>query len=79
MATVTLTFPDDESAESFVGWFLDGGGEYQWNEGRESEGDPWMESSWPVSADGTKTIEPLRDITFKATPSRLDGSGTEGR
>ena len=68
MATVTLTFPDDETADDFVGWFLDGGGEYQWNDALEAQGKPTMDSSWPVSADGTQTIEPLRDITFEATP-----------
>ena len=27
MATVTINFPDNETLDSFTGWFCDGGGE----------------------------------------------------
>ncbi len=29
--TVTLDFEDGELADAFIGWFLDGGGEYDFN------------------------------------------------
>ncbi len=36
--TVTFEFPNKEIKEEFLGWFLDGGGEYQFNESCECHG-----------------------------------------
>lgn len=54
--TVTLTFENKEDRESFVGWFLDGGGEYEWNEGREKNDKlPWLQTDPP---DGQADFDP---------------------
>jgi len=44
---LVFEFPDDETRMSFVGWYLDGGGEYTWGEGREERGEPWMRNQPP--------------------------------
>jgi hypothetical protein len=37
---LVLEFDDATTRDDFVGWFLDGGGEYQFNEGREERDEP---------------------------------------
>lgn len=41
MATVTINFPDQETINSFIGWFCDGGGEqYYMDVSEDSDYEP---------------------------------------
>ncbi len=45
---LTLDFATIEDRDSFLGWFLDGGGEYEFNESRESDGEQTLNCSGPA-------------------------------
>ncbi len=62
MVTLTLTFPDDETADNWIGWYLDGGGDYQWSSHREEDRD--LPALQHVFKAHTKR-RPIRAIEFK--------------
>ena len=50
--TLTLVFDDHDDRESFIGWFLDGGGEQGLNDSREAHDEPYLntkseKTDWP--------------------------------
>ena len=44
---LTLDFATPEDRDSFIGWFLDGGGEQQFNESREMHDEPPLNQAGP--------------------------------
>lgn len=45
---MVLEFDNAEDRDDFVGWFLDGGGEYQFNDGRDGDGKPTLDTETRV-------------------------------
>lgn len=63
---LTLNFETDEDRHDFLGWLLDGGGEYQYNEGRESRELPFMGFNPPAGLETWEWLE--RDGVYLAEP-----------
>lgn len=66
---LNLGFATDEDREEFLGWFLDGGGEYQHNESRECHDMKGVQSVMIRFGDPPKEDEPdhrrIEAIEFK--------------
>ena len=60
MTELVLAFETEEDREYFLGWFLDGGGEYKHNDARESAGMPTLESV--TMRNGTPPAEDEPDL-----------------
>jgi|KBSMisStandDraft_5_1062788.scaffolds.fasta_scaffold42047_11 hypothetical protein len=55
---LTLNFETDEDRHDFLGWLLDGGGEYQYNDLRESDEKPRLDFGPPKGLDTWEWLEP---------------------
>ena len=75
---LTLDFESDADRDDFIGWFLDGGGEYEFNEGRRERGDVALDTSGPGGGDWewstpSKAVPVMENYTIELRPYPEEG------
>ncbi len=82
---LTLDFATDEDRNSFIGWFLDGGGEYQFNDTREMHDEPRLDQSgpgggdWEWGEDGAPGKQKAENYTIELRPYPDDDAEDGGK